>query len=1230
MPELVANGPHIPVHLMNELDSGRIVFFCGAGISAGPGSGLPSFAKLAEHVYTANRVKPDPVERQALDLEEQNPERQRPLYDKALGLLERPERLGSQALRRTVIECLSKPPTDRLRVHEALIVLARQEKGVRLITTNFDNRFVDAGLEGELVDAAPKLPVPKPHSWASLVHLHGRIMSNDDGSNLVLTAADFGRAYLTERWAARFVTELFREFTVVFVGYSVGDPVMSYMVDALAAERAKGARVATAYAFADHDGSSVGKQRAQDGWLAKNVEPILYDSREDHTFLNDTLIKWAEIRNDPFQSRSRIALNEMTKMPSGPNDPVVERVTWALQDPVAAKALADAPPILDEADFAKVEKWLEMFEAKGLLRCAAADANSGGGDQDPAFVRLVDSGFQFANPQTVDSTRAHLARWMAGHLHVSQVLAWVLRAGGYMHAYLRREVERQLAGKDSNIPPRLRLLWTVLLDHEPRDPGGLLWTSDRYRTAGSQYERLRIEDEAIKSLAPRLVVRPGPASGLAFRQYLGGKIEAIRSIDACGHLKLVIGEEDSRHLVEKVLTDGAVLARHAETLTGYLEQALGLRMEDDEVYRKSILYRPSIAPHDQNLEREGWTYLIDLVRDGYFTLVAADRARGDNLLRRWVFSGKPLFERLALHALTENTKSDIRLARKLLVAGRKPGVWELELHREVLRFLRLAGARLPRSLRAEIVRAIHAGPKYKKGKSLPNYDKLIRREKALRLHKLVESGARLDKRSRTLAEEVKSGAAGGLDESNECLIWHGEARWIGQEELTPKTLVDGSPNDVVAAIVNSGINQDDFRGLVTVQPAKAATALRSLAKRGDWPATFWQGFLWSLPESGKRPKHHARVQQYVARVLLAAPEKLFKDIGSAAAGFVKRLAEAYGTDRERELEALWSKVWSGVGTSRPEISDLNDPRVDALNHTAEKLAEAALIRLWKYEMKAGAGLPVSVRPYFNRIGADPEGHLGRVMLATRLYDLFAIDPEWTREHLIARLSSAHSEEAATLWDAYGWSQHVGPDLLRAFKEPFLEMLCDSASLGRRKRNLAGLFMTSCLDVPSELTAQEIRRVVESMDDDALKTTLNSLKNRLRGEAEDRARIWHEKVHPWLQTYWPRLAARNTAETSSAMLQLLVECGDAFPDAVAWSLPYLRSLVEHGLFGLGRTEHVAQHPDSMLGLLDRVIVEEDLPAHQRKPLLEILNQLGVAKPALKEDTRFHRLYQIANS
>ncbi len=281
---------------------------------------------------------------------------------------------------------------------------------------------------------------------------------------------------------------------------------------------------------------------------------------------------------------------------------------------------------------------------------------------------------------------------------------------------------------------------------------------------------------------------------------------------------------------------------------------------------------------------------------------------------------------------------------------------------------------------------------------------------------------------------------------------------------------------------------------------------------------------------------------------------------------------------------------------------------DALNHAAGKLAETALIRLWKYEPIAGAGLPATVRPYFDAIGGDPDGRLGRVMLATRLHQLFAIDPDWAREHLIARLDPRCWGAAGPLWSAYSWSRSVGPDLLQAFKEPFLEVLSGDRDMGRSRGKLTGLFMTICLEAPNELTAEEIRRVVGAMSEDALRTAVMSPSNRLRGSEDERARIWREKIAPWLQEYWPRRADKNTTEISLAMLQLLVECGDAFPDVEAWSLRYLRPVEGHGLHRLGRNPQGGRHPDAMLDVLDEVCVDNILPVHQRHTLREILDEL----------------------
>ena len=754
MPELIANGPYIPANLTNEVEDGQAVFFCGAGISMGPESDLPGFSELVDSVYKSNRLEPDEVEKEALDHGEPVPYRRRPAFDKVLQLLERDDRLGSEKLRKTVRQILSAEASGPLKTHRALMDLSLSKEGVRLVTTNFDNRFVDAGLDDKLLDVAPKLPLPKSYSWSSVVHLHGHIAR---ASDLVLTAADFGRAYLTERWAARFVTELFRQFTVVFVGYSLDDPVMGYLVDALAAERSKGAGFKAAYAFADYDGSATAT-RVQNVWRAKNVEPILYDRRGNHALLRQTLIEWARIRQNPLWERSQIALTGMSKLPTGPDDPIAQRVTWALQNTVSAENLAGSEPIRNEQDFPKLVQWLDIFDQADLLSCVPSSPESP--------TPLVDSGLHTQHPPTLDKRTWFLAKWIAQHLHVPQVLTWVLEKGGCMHPALRRTVRSELARPDVEMDQRLRHFWTILSFRDDLDYGQFLWLEGQLKNATSCVERCRLEEQVIRSIAPHLVVRAGASrykqlAQAVDRAWDGNKDDefpSMSAIDECAHLELCIGGDDHWHTIRSFRKDKDFLARHAEALTQHLEDALTLRGDIDNDFHDSTHYRPSIAQHEQNSGRyDDLGRLIDLVRDSYLTLSERNHARGKSLLERWTLSRFPLFKRLALHALTESTRSDLRIARRLLITARHPGLWELELRREVLRFLRLGGARLPPKLHPAIVRAIHAGPIPRPEQPPEHYDETIAREKGLRFRKLEIAGIALDGEAKTLADRSGGG-----------------------------------------------------------------------------------------------------------------------------------------------------------------------------------------------------------------------------------------------------------------------------------------------------------------------------------------------------------------------------------------------------------------------------------------------------------------------------------------
>ena len=170
-------------------------------------------------------------------------------YDEALGILESPQQDGYEVekVRERVRYHLLKRRTKTLDKHLILAQLSDldTDRG-RLVTTNFDSLFEKAqkklrkqerSCHRMAMHIAPALPPAKPETFRGLAHLHGKLESPQDDRQLVLTTANFGMAYMLEGWALRFVIDLFRHYHVVFIGYSVEDPTMRYLVRALAAAR---------------------------------------------------------------------------------------------------------------------------------------------------------------------------------------------------------------------------------------------------------------------------------------------------------------------------------------------------------------------------------------------------------------------------------------------------------------------------------------------------------------------------------------------------------------------------------------------------------------------------------------------------------------------------------------------------------------------------------------------------------------------------------------------------------------------------------------------------------------------------------------------------------------------------------------------------------------------------------------------------------------------------------
>src|SRR6266403_1975632 len=102
--QFVRNGPDIPDGLLEAHEDGRVVFFCGAGISYP--ARLPGFRGLVKELYDRLNWSPSGVEKTAFANRE---------YDTAIGLLESKILGGRETVRRVLAEILtadlSKPRT---------------------------------------------------------------------------------------------------------------------------------------------------------------------------------------------------------------------------------------------------------------------------------------------------------------------------------------------------------------------------------------------------------------------------------------------------------------------------------------------------------------------------------------------------------------------------------------------------------------------------------------------------------------------------------------------------------------------------------------------------------------------------------------------------------------------------------------------------------------------------------------------------------------------------------------------------------------------------------------------------------------------------------------------------------------------------------------------------------------------------------------------------------------
>lgn len=627
-----------PAELLAAIRSQRLVVFAGAGISMGEPAGLPSFDRLAQQIAEGTAQGPSEGE----------------TTDRFLGRL----KAAGVKVHEIAAKRLSQGEPQPNPLHHNLIRCFTRDDRVRVVTTNFDQLFERAAEVQEILElpiySAPALPLGR--AFRGHVHVHGSLLQPE---TMTLTDEDFGRGYLTEGWARRFLVDLFRSYSVLFVGYSHNDAVMSYLGRALPVPDSDRADAPRRFALTDD---------AEDGrWALLGITPIPYPmaNANDHSSLTQGISKLATyLQRDLLSWQQTIADIAQAPPPLDPEQQ--DAIDDALAEPSRTRFFTDE---------ATDPAWLDWLDRRGHLD-DLFDPHAIG--PAPESHRLLAGWLcrRFARDHAAELIRLFERRGM--------------RVGGELWAALASQVGSQTESgtDDEHWSPSVVDRWiSVLLTTLPRDLPHLEYLlhslADAASAAGLHDTLVSVFDTmaqpSIREQKPFFV---GPwALGSVWRGHLIARLDKIAE-----RLLMVVNRRLlERYEMRRVWHD----ATRESDVDTWLRATIDSDSED--------------ARYDDPID-----VLVDAARDCLARLGANDPLAAGSHIDRMVRTDAPLLRRLAVHGTLNRCEWSADQKIDWLLAN----VWlyDRACRTEVAQFLERTYASASADRRRQVLAVVDAHP----------------------------------------------------------------------------------------------------------------------------------------------------------------------------------------------------------------------------------------------------------------------------------------------------------------------------------------------------------------------------------------------------------------------------------------------------------------------------------------------------------------------------------------
>ncbi|EDQ1112868.1 hypothetical protein CSO98_004820, partial [Salmonella enterica subsp. diarizonae] len=577
--------------LLDAIREEKLVIFAGAGVSKGSPSNLDDFVTLANKIAEGTGLTASvPLDRFLGELHHQ----------------------GVSVHQRTVP--LLTPPNSRpTSLHKDLIRLFKTGKNVRVVTTNFDLHFENA-FESIFTDTslhphvyhAPALP--RGQRFHGIVHVHGSIEFPED---MVLTDADFGRAYLTEGWARQFLVEVFRSYTVLFVGYSHDDMVMNYLARALPSDN-----VAGRFALTDK----------KENWRLLGITPLLF-TKDAFSELNNSvkaLADWTNRGALAWQTRITDIAREIP--PTDIENDIIGEIRLILSDPSKTRCFTA---------HARHNKWVYWLEQYGYLK--------------PLFEQ-----------SQIDECHILLMNWLIKNFVIEQpniIYRLIAAQGVRLNPTFWSGLIKEISLAEDKIPePSALKRWvTILLSRIPEYGGEtynpLMWLAEQCSRQNQLSSVVSIFQVLIKN---NIVLRSESFVPEHENIYIDYRLSAPHY-----HLN---------EIWEKYLEPHVQLI-HASLLTSLVCCFENIHQDFCSWDRVSTDWDPisdrraAIEPHEQDRHPEDIDALIDITRDILRWLIVNNPTEGELWIAKLSLSEVAVLRRIAIHTISE--RQDLTAEKRL-------------------------------------------------------------------------------------------------------------------------------------------------------------------------------------------------------------------------------------------------------------------------------------------------------------------------------------------------------------------------------------------------------------------------------------------------------------------------------------------------------------------------------------------------------------------------------------